>query len=105
MARINAVDVLLTKLIGGKPAFQISPCCEMLRRGFISEYKYHIFKGVTERVGEKPEKNEFSHVHDALQYGALLADTGGARGVRGLSGNRYTAPETTKRSSGMLAWT
>jgi hypothetical protein len=76
----------------------------MLRRGFISEYKYHIFKGITDRVDEKPLKNEFSHVADALQYAALLADTGGVKGVRGLDGERYAVP-VTKKSSSMLAWT
>ncbi len=106
LARINAVDVFLTKMIDGKPAFQLSPSCEILRRGFISEYQYHIFKGIHERVGELPLKNEFSHVHDALQYGALLADTGGAVGVRGLSGSRYDAPvPKPSRFSPMLAWT
>jgi hypothetical protein len=104
LTRINAVDIFLTKIIGGKPAFQLSPSCEMLRRGFISEYKYHIFKGITDRVDEKPLKNEFSHVADALQYAALLADTGGVKGVRGLDGERYAVP-VTKKSSSMLAWT
>ena len=106
-ARINAVDVLLTKNIEkGKPAFQISPSCELLRRGFISEYKYHIFKGIVERVAEKPEKDtEFSHVHDALQYAALLVDMGGAVGGRGLFGSRYDAPAVKAPSRTMYAWT
>ena len=39
LARINAVDSFLTKMVEGKAAFQLSPSCEMLRKGFIGEYK------------------------------------------------------------------
>jgi len=106
LTRINSVDAFLTRMVAGKPAFQLSPCCEMLRRGFISEYKYHIFKGIVERTDEKPLKNEFSHVHDALQYGALLADMGGATASRGLYGSRYeTPPKKLATGRTMLAWT
>ena len=105
LARINAVDSFLTKMIEGKPAFQLSPCCEMLRRGFIGEYKLHLFKGLNERLSELPLKNSFSHLHDALQYAALLADRGGVTGARGISGSRYDTPINNIPTQGMLAWT
>lgn len=105
LPRVNAVDSFLTKLIEGKPAFQLSPCCEMLRKGFIGEYKLHAFKGMTERISEIPTKNEYSHIHDALQYVALLADQGSISGAKGISGSRYDSPVTEKSTKSMLAWT
>ena len=105
LARINAVDAFLTKMVDGKPAFQLSPCCTMLRRGFIGEYKLHMFHGINERFSELPLKNEFSHLADALQYAALLADRGGVTGARGISGSRYDTPINNTPTQGMLAWT
>ena len=44
----------------------------MLRRGFISEYKYEERRALSgERFKDKPLKNMYSHVHDALQYAAM----------------------------------
>lgn len=72
--RIDAVRQLLTARPDGKtPSLQISDRCRMLRRGFNSNYRYKKLKRGQAVVydRDKPEKNEFSHVHDALQYGAL----------------------------------
>ncbi len=55
-----------------KRKFQLSPTCQALRKGFISEYKYdeaRTLSGVMYK--EKPSKNEYSHIHDALQYAML----------------------------------
>jgi len=52
--------------------FLISPACRYLRKGFISEYKYEEMRGSSSGMfKEKPMKNIYSHVHDALQYAAL----------------------------------
>ena len=58
----------------GRPEFLLSPDCRMLRKGFNSGYRFRRLQiaGV-ERYDDKPEKNEFSHVHDALQYALLGA--------------------------------
>lgn len=105
LARINSVDIFLTKMVEGKPAFQLSPCCTMLRKGFIGEYKLHKFRGLNERYSEVPVKNDYSHIHDALQYGALVADRG-LSGVRGFSGSRYDAPvNLNPKHASMKAWT
>ncbi len=105
LARINAVDVFLTKMVEGKPAFQLSPCCELLRRGFIGEYKLHKFRGANEHFSEIPLKNDFSHLADSLQYIALIADRG-LSGVKGLMGSRYDAPASSKsKPASMAAWT
>ena len=75
IARREAVAKLLTSLIDGKPALQVSPSAPMVRKGFNGHYHFErlqvgghegLFKSV-------PKKNEASHVHDALQYAALYA--------------------------------
>jgi len=55
-----------------KDKFMVSPACKSLRKGFLSEYKFEeIRSSQTDLFKEKPAKNEFSHVHDALQYAVL----------------------------------
>lgn len=73
-ARIDGVKQLLGRLNGGAATFQISPECKFLRKGFMGAYKYRKIEvaGGAERYMEAPEKNMFSHVHDALQYGVLM---------------------------------
>jgi hypothetical protein len=72
VARINAVDKLLTKMVDGKPAMLIDPECRHLINALRGGYRYKInTKGM---VDEKPEKNEYSHVADAHQYACLHAD-------------------------------
>jgi hypothetical protein len=68
-ARQEAVAYFLTRQNG----LILSPACSMLRRGFISEYKFAEV-GVNPmkvKYKEKADKNDFSHPHDALQYAAL----------------------------------
>lgn len=71
--RISSVRYFLNSMIDGNPAFILSrEKCSMLRKGFINGYH---FKRVSisgdERYHEKPDKNKFSHPHDALQYGMM----------------------------------
>ena len=72
-ARIEAVRQLLIARPDGKsPALQISDRCPLLRRGFNSHYRYKKRRvGQVETTGLKPEKNDWSHIHDALQYACL----------------------------------
>ena len=60
----------------------------MLRKGFLGRYQYRRVKiaGSAERYHDEPEKNEYSHPHDALQYVAtkIFGDV-----VRGLEGRRF----------------
>jgi hypothetical protein len=71
--RKAAVEQLLTRLtIGGRPALQIDKNnCKRLIKGFISGYSYRRRAGYNDLYRDVPEKNKYSHVHDALQYGAL----------------------------------
>ncbi|MGE4412087.1 MAG: LAGLIDADG family homing endonuclease [Candidatus Caldatribacteriota bacterium] len=68
--RIGAVEHFLTKLVDGKPAFLLSQKCVKLRQGFSNRYCYRRIRVSGERYTETPDKNEYSHPHDALQYAA-----------------------------------
>lgn len=66
--RITAVVDFLRR----KGRFKLLSKCINLRKGFITEYKYQtINKHEKNLFKDKPEKNEYSHIHDALQYAML----------------------------------
>jgi len=72
VARISAVDKLLTRSVDGKPALLIDPSCRELINALRGGYRYKIkSNGETD---EKPEKNSYSHIADAFQYACLHAD-------------------------------
>lgn len=68
--RLESVRRPLNTLRNGRPAFQLHPRCTMLRKGFAGRYQYRRVRvaGASERYHDEPEKNEYSHPHDALQY-------------------------------------
>lgn len=70
--RIEAVDYLLTSLLDGRPLITVAPRCRVLIRGFEEGYRYKKKPNSQAMVGtettDKPDKNQFSHPHDALQY-------------------------------------
>jgi len=66
--RIESVRKPLSQMVDGKPAFAIHPRCKVLRKGFMGRYRYRRLQVSAERYDTKPEKNEYSHPHDALQY-------------------------------------
>ena len=69
LPRREAVAGALGRLIEGVPGLQISPACKVLRKGFAGGYHYRRLKVAgDERYHDEPNKNGFSHVHDALQY-------------------------------------
>ena len=105
LARFNAVDALLSSMVKGKAAFQLSPACKVLRKGFMGEYKLKKYKGFgAETYAETPVKNEYSHPHDALQYAAMTLDRANmiARSYQHM-GNRYAGPDQPRPN--MSAWT
>ena len=70
--RREAVAKYLTRLSDGKPAFQLDPRCDMLRRGFNGRYQFKRLQVVgEERFRDVADKNDASHLHDALQYACL----------------------------------
>ena len=65
-------------MVEGEPGLLISPACKMIRKGFTGGCHYRRVQVVgDERFTDKPDKNRFSHPHDALQY--LLS--GGGEGL------------------------
>jgi len=70
--RRESVSYFLRSLVGGRPAFQMSPKCVELRKGFLGEYHYPSVRvSGDERYKDNPDKNWASHKHDALQYIAM----------------------------------
>ena len=69
-SRINAVDKLLLRNNANGRALLVDPdTCPGLTRGFIRDYRFK-----KKRDGDltpHPDKNDASHIHDALQYAAL----------------------------------
>lgn len=67
--RCEAWERPLGRLIDGEPGIIIDPACTMLRKGLSGGYKYRKLKVAgTERFGEAPEKNKFSHPVEAGGY-------------------------------------
>ena len=87
--RLESVSSQLTKMTEGKPAFLIDPRCQQLIKGFEGGYQYRRMEVSGERYADKPDKNMFSHVHDALQYMMLGAGEG-----RALMSNQKAAQPT-----------
>lgn len=67
--RFESVVFFLRKQGG----FRLTANCPVLRKGFISEFKYEKVSTTVQgtKWKEKPEKNIYSHIHEALQYGAM----------------------------------
>lgn len=64
--RLQAVEEYLCRLTDVGAAYLLDPSCTQLIRGFKSGYRYNVSnKG---QQADTPEKNEYSHPHDANQY-------------------------------------
>jgi len=62
--RVNCVDQALLRRDG----VLIDPSCIRLINGFLGGYHYPELAGMPGVYKKDPEKNKFSHIHDALQY-------------------------------------
>jgi hypothetical protein len=71
--RINSVRYFLNLMSDGKPSFIISrDACPVLVKGFMSGYHFkRMMISGDERYQDKPNKNKYSHPHDALQYNLM----------------------------------
>ena len=88
----------LNRLVDGEPGLLLSPHCKMLRKGFSGGYHYRRVRVVgDERYHDKPDKNAFSHPHDALQY--LLSGAGEARSLLGKERNRRRSASRPKEAN------
>ena len=115
IVRRESVAARLTRLtMTAEPALVVGPRCRVVRKGFLGGYKYRRLQVAgDERYQDKPDKNQYSHPHDALQYLCLGLGDGAAL----LSGNRSTdwatpintrgrvvTPRTTVPQRGSGAW-
>jgi hypothetical protein len=72
LARRESVAFFLQRMSSSGPGFVLGPDCKMLRKGFNGGYRYErIRSSGTTKFKDRPVKDKFSHVHDALQYGCL----------------------------------
>jgi len=78
----------LTRLVNGKPGFLVSPKCRVLAKGLAGGFCYKRLQVAgTDRFKDAPDKNEYSHVVEACEYGLLgggeNAKVGQTLGVQG----------------------
>lgn len=69
--RIGAVETLLCRSVEGQAYYLISPTCKFLIEGFEHGYRYPQKRDGSLNT-DGPQKNHFSHLHDANQYAALF---------------------------------
>ena len=75
LPRREAVAGYLLTMVDGQPGFLLSrQGAPQTRKGFLGGYRYRrVAVAGTERFTDEPDKNQYSHPHDALQYAALQA--------------------------------
>ena len=93
LVRLEAVNSTLTRMTDGESGLLIDPKCINLIKGFSGGYHYKRIQTSGERYDEKPNKNRFSHIHDALQYLLL----GAGEGRRLVLGGKNSKPFVAKR--------
>ena len=79
-------------MLDGKAGFLLDKKCINLKKGFNGGYHYRRLQTSGDRYDEKPFKNRYSHVHDALQY--LMMGAGEGRTL--LSGKSQSKPTIVK---------
>jgi hypothetical protein len=92
--RLESVTSVLTRLTDGETGIIIDPKCKNLIRGFAGGYHYRRMQVSGERYDERPNKNRFSHIHDAFQY--LLLGAGEGRSLT--VGRNSAKPVIAKRA-------
>lgn len=77
LLRLEAVRRVLSRLVEGKPGLIVCPNCTHVRKSLAGGYRYRrIHVSGTEKFADVPEKDEHSHIADALQYALLGAGEG-----------------------------
>jgi len=79
--RLESVSGPLQRMVDGQSGVLIDYRCKELIKGFEGGYHYRRIQVSGERYDDKPNKDRFSHIHDALQY--LMLGSGEGRQVMG----------------------
>lgn len=69
--RIDAVMKFLVTMQDAQPTLMLNPGLPMLTQGFLGGYHYPEKLTKNQKIN-RPEKNEYSHIHDALQYACTV---------------------------------
>lgn len=85
VARVAAVDAYLMRQVEGRPAMLIDPSATHTIKALGGAYRYKLKK--SGEAETEPDKNDASHIADALQYACMHAD-GGLRGTLMSPGRR-----------------
>ena len=81
--RIEAVSSVLNRMVEGQSGILIDFRCKELVKGFEGGYQYRRLQVSGERYEDKPLKDRYSHIHDAMQY--LMLGAGEGRQVLGMN--------------------
>lgn len=88
--RSSIINPIKRLCMDGKPAFMISPKCKMWRKGLMGGFCYkRIQVAGDERYKDDPDKNKYSHICEAGEYGLQQAGEG-REAVKSQTG--YTKP-------------
>ena len=103
--RIESVRYPLTHMADAAPQFVLHPRCQMVRKGFAGKYAFKRVQvtGSAERYHNEPDKNEYSHPHDALQYVATKVFANVVRGRMSDEEADARADQAIKRHNERLA--
>lgn len=71
--RRAALDRVLTRTTKGRPGLAVSPSCRTIRKGLAGGFHYQrvAVSGQEGKFRDVPNKNIFSHVCEALEYGLI----------------------------------
>jgi hypothetical protein len=99
--RRNALERVLTRMVGGQPGVLISPKCKVFRKGLKGAWCYKRVKvSGAERYKDEPDKNYWSHVCEAGEYG--LMDAGEHAVVNSFGAKQF--PQRPVVPQGALDW-
>jgi hypothetical protein len=102
VVRIEAVNGVLGRMVDGNPGFLIDGAkCPVLVAGFNGGYHYRRLQVSGEHYDNKPNKNKYSHPHDALQY--LMLGGGEGRIIKGREPG-HGKPVVADRRGGVWEW-
>lgn len=94
--RREAGEAPLNRMVEGLPGYILSPTCLYLKKGFNGGFRYRRLKVSGEaRYEETPEKNIFSHIHEARQYAYCGAGEASSL-LRGKNENKNSTPIKAK---------
>lgn len=101
LPRREAVAGYLTRMDGGEPSLLLSPRCRTLRKGFLGGYHYRRVQVPGKQIyRDEPDKDDFSHPHDGLQYLALYSRRGDHRSEAEMVAR---LPDPRRKLRGMVA--